>query len=236
MNDETNNDNFFGDDLPETTDAPNTTVRMIKTFKELMAAQEELDQLSEVVKGLGSKISKIKTETFPDILREMGTEIWRDPESGITVTLETAVNSSLPKDQDKRNEVLDALRLIGINEILGEEYNVTFIPNDRRSAILRRLLGIQEIVRDVVEVEGEQPVPRLSNEEAAAIEDFRAKFELGAMPAEEKLGVHPSRLASWLKKKIADGFGTQITDAGIWHGKAAKVEKPKEKKSKKAGA
>lgn len=235
----TQNDDFFGDDLPETMDAESNTAKVIATFKELMAAQEEFDQVSELAEGLKSKISKIKSETFPELLREMGTEIWRDPETGITVELETSVNSTLPKDREKRNAVLNALRPIGIEEILGEEFNVTFIPNDLRAAALRRFLGLPEPVTDFSVVEDEDdapPAPKLTNEQIDAIERAREILALGEMPAEEKLGVHPSRLASWLKRQINDGKGVEVTEAGIWHGKAAKVNKPKATKAKKAGA
>lgn len=229
-----NDDNFFDDDLPQTSDN-NNTERVLAAFKELMQATEELEQVSAVAEGLSSKINKIKSDTLPELLREMGTELWRDPETGITVELVTSVNSSLPKDRDKRNDILNALRPIGIEEILGEEYNVVFIPNDQRSPVLRRLLGIPEPQLDVLEDEGDaNAAPRLTNAQVAAIEDFRAAFDLGNMPAEEKLGCHPSRLAAWLKKKIESGFGEQVREAGIWHGKAAKINKPKEKKGAKA--
>lgn len=224
-------DNFFGDDLPETTDNESNTKKVIETFKELMAAQEEFEEVTSVAEGLKSKIGKIKTETFPELLRVMGTEIWRDPETGITVELETSVNASLPKEREKRNDILNALRPIGIEEILGEEFSVVFIPNDRRAMVLRKLLGLPDPIVDVVE-EDDTPFNGLTNEEINAIEGFRENFLLGAMPAEEKLGVHPSRLAAWLKRKIDGGHGTEIRDAGIWHGKVAKVSKPSDKKGK----
>jgi hypothetical protein len=91
---------------------------------------------------------------------------------------------------------------------------------------VRRLLGIPEPILDVVEDEDAPVAPKLSNMECAVIDDFRNAMELGQMPAEEKLGVHPSRLAAWLKRRIEDGKGTEIRDAGIWHGKSAKVQKP----------
>jgi hypothetical protein len=227
-----NNEEFFGDDLPETTDN-NNTARVISTFKELMEAQEQFDQVTELAEGLKAKIGKIKTDTFPDLLREMGTEIWRDPETGITVELETSVNASLPKDREKRNEILHALRPLGIDEILGEEFNVTFIPNDVRSPVLRRLLGIPEPVEELIEDDSAPTAsPKLTNMQIDAIEQFREAFALGEMPAEEKLGVHASRLGAWLRKKINDGKGAEVTAAGIWHGKKAEVKKPKQKGAK----
>lgn len=229
----TDNEDFFGDDLPETTDTGSTTAKVVATFKELMDAQEEYEQATEIAEGLKSKISKIKSDTFPELLREMGTEIWRDPDSGITVELETSVNAKLPKEPERRNEVLNALRPIGIEEILGEEFNVTFIPNDARVPALRRLLGIQEPVVDLIEEDDAPHDVKLTNEQIDFIERFRETFGFGNMPAEEKLGVHPSRLAAWLKRQIDAGKGTEIRDAGIWHGKMAKVNKPKAKKGAK---
>lgn len=223
MNDD---ENFFGDDLPETSD-DSTASRIGRHFKELMEAEEEQSKLEELSKNVSATIGKLKSETLPEILREMGTEIWRDPETGIAIELVTSVNSKLPQDRERRNEIFNALRPIGIEEILGEEYNVSFIPNDRRSAILRRFLGLPEPVVDVVEDEGSSSAPILTNEEVNAIEELREKLSLGAMPAEEKLGVHPSRLSSWLKKKIDGGEGERIRDAGIWHGKVANVNRGK---------
>jgi hypothetical protein len=228
----TDDDNFFGDDLPETNDPATTTAKVIQTFKELMTAEEELEQVNALQENLKSKVGKIKTETFPDLLREMGTEIWRDPETGISIELETAVNSKLPEDREKRNDILNALRPIGIEEILGEEFKVVFIPNDRRAAVLRRFLGLPDPIVDVVEDE-KTPAPRLTNEEASAIEELRQKLELGTLPAEEKLGVHASRLGAWLRRQVDAGKGKEISDAGIWHGKTAKVKKPDAPKGKK---
>ena len=225
-------DNFFGDDLPETTDSGSTAAQVVKTFKELMAAEEQLAQVEEVQKNLSTTINKIKTDTFPELLRTMGTEVWRDPETGIAIELETSVNAKLPQDRERRNEVLNALRPIGIEEILGEEFNVTFIPNDRRAPFLRRFLGLPDPIIDVVEDEN-SPAPRLTNEQIDAIERLREAFELGTMPAEEKLGVHPSRLASWLRKRVDEGKGKEISDAGIWHGKIAKVKRNDGKGKKK---
>lgn len=225
MND---NDNFFGEDLPETTDAASNTAQVISTFKELMEAEEQLEQVNALQENLKSKVGKIKTETFPDLLRLMGTEIWRDPESGITVELETSVNAKLPEDREKRNDVLNALRPIGIEEILGEEFKIVFIPNDKRSPMLRRFLGLPDPIVDVVEDEN-TPAPRLTNEQAALIEQLRSELELGTMPAEEKLGVHSSRLAAWLRRQVDAGKGEDIKNAGIWHGKVAKVKRPDDK-------
>jgi hypothetical protein len=223
---------FFDGDLPQTSDDQSTTSRVISTFKELMGLEEEYAQVTELESGLKSKIGKIKTETFPDLLREMGTEIWRDPETGITVELETAVNSALPKDREKRNDTLNALRPLGIEEILGEEFNITFIPNDPRAPALRRFLGLPDPIVDVIE-DDDAPAPRLTNEQVDLIERLRASLQLGTMPAEEKLGVHASQLGAWLRRKIDEGFGSAVTDAGIWHGKSAKVKKPDSKGKKK---
>lgn len=221
-----NEDDFFEEGLQVNSDNSNTQ-EVVRVFNEWKDKQEKLEALAIEVEALSSDISKIKSETMPDLLREMGTELWRDPESGLTVELETAVNSKLPKNQEKRNEIFDALRPIGIEEILAEEFNVTFSPNDKRAAVVRELLGLTP-QDDVLEEEGEALV--WTNYQKELLDKVHEEFGLNDLPAEEKLGAHPSRLASWLKKKIVAGDGETIKAAGIWHGKHAKMTAPKKGK------
>lgn len=218
-----NTEEFFDESLGGL-DSAEMTKRIEASFKELISAEEEIEILKAQTETQTAIVNKQKSDTLPALLKEFGSEIWRDPETGIAIELETAVNSKLPKDVAKRNETLDALRPIGIEEILGEEFNVTFIPNDRRSKILRALLGLE--VEDEVVDDGAEDT-RLTNEERDAVERLREVGKFSDMPASEKLGVHPSRLKSWLTKRIAAGKGQEVTDAGIWHGKRAKIVRPK---------
>lgn len=239
MNDITEDD-FFDEALADAS-APDTTARVLQAFKEMMAAEEAIETLTALMEEHTKVVAKHKSSTLPELLKEMGTEIWRDPETGITVELETSVNASLPKDVDKRNIMLDALRPIGIEQILAEEFTVVFAPNDLRSLMIREILGLEQptMIDDDHEKapdEASKPVMRLTNEQTALIHDLRYALQLGTLPAEEKLGVHASRLKSWLKTMIDKGYGKTITDAGIWHGKYAKVVKPKETKPKKEKA
>lgn len=228
--DHINEDDFFDDSLK--TDSSNTTTQQIvETFKAVRTAEASIEEVSAVLEGLRGTVSKALNATFPALLQELGTEIWRDPETGIAVELVTAVNSSLPKDVVKRNAILDALRPIGVEQIMAEEFTVTFSPNDRRAHIVRALLGLDS----PPVLEDEEPGGRLTNLETELIWNLRNELGLTQtdLPAEEKLGVHAARLGAWLKEKISKGFGKAITDAGIWHGKHAKLVEPKSKKAKK---
>ena len=224
---EINEDDFFNPEL-QTDSGNDNTRRVIECFNKWQRLQEVADNLKNELEAANAEINKIRTETMPTLLAEMGTELWRDPETGLTVELETAVNSSLPKDQEKRNAVLDALRPIGIEEILAEEFNITFTPNDKRAYFIREILGLSQ--DDALLEDAPEEAPRLTNRQRALIEDLRKELELTDLPAEEKLGVHPSRLKAWLKRRIEAGKGKEILDAGIWHGKHAKVVTPKKGK------
>lgn len=221
------NDDFFDPDLDSKVTNDNTA-EVIAAFKALVKAEENAAILKAQLEGETATASKIKTATLPDLLKEMGTELWRDPETGITVELETAVNSSLPKDVERRNEILDALRPIGIEQIMAEEFTVSFAPNDKRAHAIRAILGL-EPQTSVLE-DGDSEDYRLSNEQMDLVQRLRETFEFEGLPAEEKLGVHPSRLKSWLKTMIGKGYGNDIKEAGIWHGKHAKLTNPKGKK------
>lgn len=227
MQDQLDNDDFFDEELTIQGDNA-TTVKVVATFNEWTKKDARISELEVELKALNSEVNKIKSDTMPSLLAEMGTELWRDPETGLTVELETSVNSTLPKDVNKRNEIFDALRDIGINEILAEEYNIQFKPNDKRTVAVRELLGLTP-QDDVVDDESDDPeeAGRLTNHQMHLIQQLKKELELEALPATEKLGAHPSTLKSWLKKRIIAGHGQKITDAGIWHGKSAKVTKPK---------
>jgi hypothetical protein len=221
------NDDFFDPDLDSKVTNDNTA-EVIAAFKTLVKAEENAAILKAQLEGETATASKIKTATLPDLLKEMGTELWRDPETGITVELETAVNSALPKNVEKRNEILDALRPIGIEQIMAEEFTVNFAPNDKRAHAIRAILGL-EPQTSVLEDDDDSEDYRLSNEQMDLVQRLRETFEFEDLPSAEKLGVHPSRLKSWLKTMIGKGHGNDIKEAGIWHGKHAKLTKPKEK-------
>jgi hypothetical protein len=218
----TDDEEFFGSiEMPQD-DAP--SARLVAAFHELQSANAQVNELSALLDGAKSKVNELASKNIPELMRDMGTDIWRDPETGRALELVTAINSAMPKDQEKRNGIYDALRPIGIEEVLAEEFVIVFSPGDHRSAIVRRLLGLGEKHQLM---EGDQDVPGLSNYETEIIDNARRELKLDQpLPTSEKLGVHPSRFKSWLKEKIERGFGTVITEAGIWHGKIAKIIEP----------
>lgn len=225
----TDEEDFFGDAIESTSDNANTQ-QVMAAFKALMEAEANLEMLREQVAGETAIVTKMKNDRLPELLKEMGTELWKDPETGTVVELETAVNSALPKDMKKRNELLDALRPIGIEQILAEEFTINFMPNDPRVHIIRAILGLEP--QDDV-FEDEDSSGRLTNHQAELVHQLRESLELGDLPAAEKLGCHAATLKKFLKETLDGGDAEKIKaidDAGIWHGKHAKVKKPRGKK------
>lgn len=222
-------DDFFAEALDQIPQTNNNTAEVIRVFKETMETKQQIEELSAVLEGLNKTLSKNLTKVLPELLNEMGTEIWRDPDTGVTVELELAVNSTLPKEVNKSNAILDALRPLGIEEIMAEEFNVTFSPNDQRAVAVREILGLTQ-PQDLLDEEGAPLHPRLSNQQMDLIQQLRESLGLLNLPAEEKLGVHAARLKKWLKERIEQGKGQEISDAGIWHGKHAKLNEKKAKK------
>lgn len=222
----TYDDDFFGDAIEDTSTNDNTS-EVIKAFNELREAESNAEVLAAQLEGENKAIRELKTKTLPDLLKEMGTELWKDPETGIIVELETAVNASLPKDIEKRNEMLEALRPVGIEQIMAEEFIVNFMPNDKRSHAIRAILGLDP---QTSVLEDDEEDHRLTNSQLDLVHTVREELELGALPAGEKLGCHPATLKKFLRELLAKGDAeiTQaIDDAGIWHGKHAKIKKPK---------
>jgi len=101
------------------------------------------------------------------------------------------------------------------------------LPRDeeKRTAILTKLepLGVGEITNDIVEfrfVAGDN--------RPGQVMDWAKEHEI---PCVRTRGVHAGRFAAWLKEKIEHGHGAEISEAGIWHGRHAKLGKPRGKKA-----
>lgn len=201
--------------------------QVLKHLEEWRSLEAELEVLNDAVSENKKRTSKIQNDILPALLNEMGTEVWKDPESGIEINLATSVNSSLPKDEEKRNGILADLRPIGIDEILGAEYTANFLPSDKRKEAVELLFGLDPQTA-ILEEDINEP-SALSNEQVSAIHDLRKilGWEEASLPVSAKLGVHPSRLKSWLLKKIDAGYGNEVKAAGIWHGKRANKKEPK---------
>ncbi len=229
MNDEPDNeslaDEFFDDEL-NGIDTEGVGKRVADIFRETLKAQENAEMLKAQLETEESVINTHKNKTLPDLLALLGTDIWRDPVTGLTVELKTAVNSTLPKDQDKRNALLENLRPLGVEQIMAEEFTILFSPNDVRAHAIRAILGLQE--QQVLE---DAPTDtRLTNSQHELIHQLRVELGLETLPASEKLGVNGNTFKAWLKRLIDGGKGKEISEAGIWHGKFAEIEKPKKGK------
>lgn len=214
---------------------------------EAMKIQQEISVLEDELSGKKGSLNKILTGDLPAAMEEAGTDYWRDPETGTVIELETAVNSALPKDQDKRNAMFAALRPLGVDDILAQEFNVLLAPDHRDLQKIRALFFPGE--------------SKVEPEIAQRIAELRDLTGLTSIPAEEKLGVHPARLKSWLKEMInsnppADETADEsvieqddpidpnaveppkrtatdvIRDAGIWFGRQAKIKPPRKGKKR----
>lgn len=213
-------DNFFDDvqELPQ----ESTGAAMVRAVNERRCHEESLSQLEEQVKAEKAEISRLDMQEMPKLLKEMGSSLWRHPTEPIQVELVSAVDATQPKEMERRIALFDSLDEIGIYEIIGQEFTITFTPGDRNATVMKYLLGLTQEV-----VEGEI---QLSNHELELIHQFREDLGIQTLPAEEKVGVHPARLKKWLLEKIDAGFGNIIEAAGIWHGKKAKISETKKRK------
>lgn len=215
-------DNFFDDiqELPQ----GSTGDAMVRAVNKRRIHEENLAKLEEELKAEKEEINRLDLEEMPKLLKEMGSSVWRHPEEPIQVELVASVDAKQPKEMDKRVQMFQALDEIGVYEIVGQEFTLVFSPGDRKAIILRAVLGLAE---DPLE---DQQDVKLSNYEWELIHRFRKELKIEELPAEEKVGIHPSTFRSWLTKKIDAGFGNIVEAAGIWHGKKAKISAVKGKK------
>lgn len=219
-------DDFFGG-TEELIDHQALGGQMARAHADLVKAESELAELNALVEGVNNRIKEIKEFKMPDLMKSMASDVWKDPVTGRTIELVSTVNSAQPKDMDKRRELFDALEPLHVAEIVAEEFTVNFNPGDKRAKFIRALLGLNppELV--------DEDEAKLSNSETELVYQVRQQLGLTELPADEKVGVHPSRFRSWLLKQITEGHGQVLTDAGIWHGRAIKVTEPKVAKPKK---
>jgi len=99
---------------------------------ELVTLEGEIAAQKIHVAELNSRASELRSMVIPDLLREMGTEVWRDDLTGYGVSLELAVNSALPQDPAKKQAILDKLSPLGVNEIMNDSLLFQFKPGDGR--------------------------------------------------------------------------------------------------------
>lgn len=231
-----NDDDFFGGIEEHSPSADSSANRMRSLVKEHQEKSEELHSLSAVIEGLKTRIREIEEQDAPDTLKELGTDIWRDEKTNLTVKLEDRVGG-LPVLQNKEEQarrratVINALRPLGIDSILTQELSLSFRPGDEMALVFRRLFMLEE--EELIEGMLPQQERRLSNSQVEAIENFLSELGITSLPASEQVGAHPSTLKKWLKEKIAAGHGNEISEAGIYHGKGASIAAGKPKRGAK---
>jgi hypothetical protein len=217
-------DDFFDDEILAAGEGSTGDIKALTALaKEMLSVEAAQAEAKAHFDALNSELNDLKTVKLPEMMKELGTDIWRDPETGVAIELEPAVGT-MPKDAEKRKEILAALEPLNVSEIVADEMRVLFTPGDKRAAVVRAILGLEEPTAIFEEDEEHEP---LSERERGIISTMLRELNLGQLPAEESRSVHGSRFKAWLKRKIEEGHGALITDAGIWHGSYAKIKRPK---------
>lgn len=229
------NDDFW-DEVPEmATGAEGSGSALQALVKEALKNDDRVEALELEIKALKERRREIEGKELPDRLREMGTETWVDPTTGVKVQLGQQYEY-LPVLKDKeeeaaqRAEIFRKLEPVGINDILRMEMALNFPPKSKQARVLRRLFGLDAPLLDA----DEPSTPQFSNADTAMIEDFIAHFELQNLPAVEKAGAHPMTFKKWFRETVEAGHGEACLEAGLYYFTAAKVVQPRAPRKKKA--
>jgi len=103
------------------------------------------------------------------------------------------------------------------------------LPQDpeKKQGILDALLplGVREIINDSLLFQFTPGDDRII--------ELLLFAETNNLPGNRSTSVHPGRFKAWLKEQIESGHGVEVAEAGIWHGRHAKLVKPKAPKPKK---
>lgn len=227
-------DDFFRDTPEYQADAGTLAQQLHALVDEHIRSNSKIGELEAEATALKARVREIEDHAAPAVLREMGTEVWTDPESKLQVELVRKMDY-LPILKDKeeearlRGEIFRNLEPLGIGEILRLEIELNFPPASPQARVLRHLFGLD----DVVDEEHLPEVPAFSNHDEAMIQDFIAHFNLQNLPASEKQGAHPMTFKKWMREQIEAGNGKKILDAGLYYYSSAKVSLPKPKRGGK---
>lgn len=219
MND-LSDDDFFNDSGPSQDDAP-----LKLKAGELVNLMDSSSELAEMTKANKSSIHKLRSVELPSIVDDLGIE--GKPELTVgnrrfVLTVDTAVESTLPKDQEKRQAKLDALMPLGVGELITEELKVELRPDDPRSLALRIVLGLFK--DDAIFEEDQSVLDEMDPKLRKAAEALAELMGKDKPPASRVMAVNAARFKSWLKKKIEAGHGQEIKDAGIFYGRMATLK------------
>lgn len=219
------------------TDAAKTSGDVRVLAQRALKEKQDVEVVEADLTARKSSLNKLLMVELPGAMEAAGTDFWRDPETGTTIELETKIDSKMPKEQDKRNVLFAQLRPLGVDDILGQEFSVVLSP-DHPSLPNIRALFIPD------EATGVDP------ETMQRIAELRDLIGLTGVPADQKMGVHPSRFKAWLKELITrnptvDDAADDVLDetepakrsavdiirgAGIWFGRQAAIKPPKKGK------
>lgn len=126
----------FWDNETSNTGIEVDTVELSENIKKairLTLLVEDLElQLSEAKRSYNELLSLI----IPTQMAEAGAKEWRDLETDYKITLDHMVNSKLPADPAKKDEILAKLAPLGVEEIIKEEVIFKFPRGDNRPAML----------------------------------------------------------------------------------------------------
>lgn len=227
-------DDFFKETTEFQAEAGTLAQSLHSLLDEHVRSVSKIAELETEAAALKERVREIEDHLAPAVLREMGTELWVDPESKLQIELVRKMDY-LPvlKDKDEearqRREIFRNLEPLGIGEILRLELELNFPPAAPQAKVLRHLFGLDAEVDE----EHLPEVPAFSNYDEAMIQDFIAHFNLHNLPASEKQGAHPMTFKKWMREQIEAGNGKKILDAGLYYYSSAKVSLPKPKRGGK---
>jgi hypothetical protein len=182
------------DEAPQVTNsaALNSLIAKAKEWYQLEKQAADLDELLKTIKG---RINELKTKELPEKFKEVGIPSFTTP-GGHTISIESFVAGSLPKEPEKRKIALEELKDWGAESIIRNEVLMVFDKKQHNEA-----MAIVDDLRAkgfTVEVDsGVHPQTYLAT--------MRERLARGEEIDAEKMGVFIGERAKIEKKKNGKG-------------------------------
>jgi len=151
-----------------------------------------IKNLEEALKVQKSDLHSLRTKALPDAFSEVGMNQF-SLDDGTSIKIDDFVAGSLPKDEERRAEAIEALEQIGGGDLMKDDLSVSFNKSQHNEALS---------LKAQLEKSG-FPVKLGTNVHASTLQAFvREKLKSGEEVDYEKIGCYVGRIA---KIKIPKG-------------------------------
>lgn len=181
-------------DARNTSSDSNIGEQILEIAQEYLRLQSLVSELQDETKTANKLLKEIAETKLPELLEDLGTEIWQDSQNGISIKIADRYYGSFPKGMAPIKRAADEIKRCQGEDILQIELSVKY-PKGQLDLALEHAELLDELLPDD-----------------------------NTIAPEVRYSVHPQTLKKFCKDKLAEGSDLDISKVGIHHVKGAEVK------------